>query len=129
MVGTTAMATAEMLAFDIATKIPHATARAAALFVNVAGAAGVATAVEGTIVGEAIVGAMDDLQERELPTARRDKIAEALLVAVTRSPEWDRVGSGVGFLATEGRGNYAGNQGPDAFERAAPRDMTGNDNR
>lgn len=129
MVGTTAMSTAEMLAFDIATKIPHAATRTAALFVNVAGAAGVAAAVEGTVVGEAIVSAMDDLQERELSTARRDKIAKALLVAVARSPEWDRVGSGAGLLATEGRGNNAGDHGAESFERAAPRDMAGNGDR
>jgi hypothetical protein len=80
------MPAAVTLAFDKATEIADATAGTAALLVNVAGTAGVTAAVERAIVGEAVVGAMDDLQEWKLAAASRDKIAEALLVAVTRSP-------------------------------------------
>jgi hypothetical protein len=62
MVRMAAVPAAVTFGLDVATEISHATAGAAALLVNVAGATGVAAAVEGAIVGEAVVGAVDDLQ-------------------------------------------------------------------
>ena len=128
VVGVARVAAAAMLAFDVTTELPHAAARAAAVFVGVTGAAGVAAAIERSVIGEAVVGAMDDLQQRKLPAAGGDEVAPALLVAIAGSPERNRVGGCGGLLATKRNGNDAGQHG-EATERAAPRNVAGNRNR
>jgi hypothetical protein len=121
-----AMSTLATSAFDEAAELPHAAAGAATMLVDITGAARVTTAIERSIIGEAVVEAVDGLQHAILLAAGGDEVVATLLVAVTRSAEWHRVRGRRRFLTTQRSGDEAGQRDSERVERAAPGDMAGN---
>ncbi len=58
------------------------------MLVALAASTSVATAIEGAVIAEAIVGAVDGLPGRSRPaSARRDRVMEALIRVITGSPK------------------------------------------
>src|SRR4051812_37607702 len=125
--GMAALATA-VFALDVAAELPHATARAATVFVDVAGAPVVAAAVIRPVVAETVVGAMGGLQGRVLAGAGGDEVVRALQVAVAGSADSDGIGGRVRFLAPERNGPDRDQCGAESLERSTSRDVVGNSN-
>jgi hypothetical protein len=115
-----APAASAMSAPEIPTELSDAAAGAAAILVDVTGATGVAAAVEPAIIEKAVVSAVNDLQQRELPATSWDEVVATLQVAVACPAERHCVQCRLSLPATESRGNNAGECSTEPTQRAAP---------